>query len=345
MSTRALTRTAACALAALAGLAISLQAGAYGWDTCDGNKVVWNRGWTNMWVSTTSMPPDSVWDARLQNAMWHWNNVKRSGFTFYVGRDTDGTHQDGNGVTEVFFEGGLGANTLAVTRFRSHCRQGDYGIDETDVAFNTDQSWSVSPLDYADLDAPYSFEATALHEFGHVLGLNHEDRWLATLNSFYPDSGPVGHGKEWDPLSDDREGARFLYPDGTAETDIAGSVFKRTIAGESGLVASPAAVARGSSATIELTVHNLGTGTQSFNIGFYLSTNDIISTADRLLGTNTGAWLTAGASITGSRTLTIPSDVTPGRYWLGTIVDHDEQVGEAHEGNNSMEMPRPVQVN
>ncbi len=158
-------------------------------------------------------------------------------------------------MTEVFFEGGLGADVLATTRFRSHCRQDGHGIDETDIAFNVDQPWSVSSISYGSLDAPFSFEATALHELGHALGLNYEDRWLATLNSFYPDSGPLGHGKEWDPLGDDREGARFLYPDNTTETDVAGSVFKRTAAGEADLVASPTAAARGSTVSIELTVH------------------------------------------------------------------------------------------
>src|SRR5262249_26748144 len=169
-------------------------------------------------------------------------------------------------------------------------------------------------------------ETVALHELGHVLGLNHEDRWMATMNSFYPDSGPVGHGKEADPLPDDRAGVRFLYPDGTIETDIAGSVFARTGSGSSGLVASPTSAPPRSSVTIQFTFHNLSTSSQTFNIGFYLSTNNFISKTDRLLGTNTGASAPSGATGTFTRTLTIPSDVAPGNYWLGFLLDYDERL-------------------
>jgi len=348
MLLRDMMRKGGCTTMAFLGFAaFPTVANAYFYNTCSGNKVVWNSGWTNMWISTTSMPAGSVWDTRLQNAMWHWNNVKGSKFNFYVGRDTDGTHSDNNGTTEVFFEGGLGTNTLAVTRFRSHCYWlfgWHYGIDEADVAFNSDQSWSVSSLNYGNLGSPYSFESVALHELGHVLGLNHEDRWMATLNSYYPNSGPVGQGKEWDPLPDDRAGVRFLYPDSTAETDIASSVFKRTGSGTSNLVASTTSAVRGTNVNVEFTFHNLSTSRVDFNIGFYLSTNNIISTGDRLLGTNTGAWASPGASFTSTRTLTIPSSIAPGQYWLGFIVDYDNKISETNEANNPMEMPRAITV-
>ena len=167
---------------------------------------------------------------------------------------------------------------------------------------------------------------------------------MATLNSFYPHSGPLGHGKAADPLPDDRAGVRFLYPDGTIETDIGGSVFVRSGSGTSGLVSSPSSAARGSNVTIQFTFHNLSTSAQTFNIGFYLSSNNFISKTDRLLGTNTGASASPGATGTFSRTLTIPSDVAPGNYWLRFLLDYDERLSETDEYNNSMEMPRAIQI-
>ncbi|WP_440997959.1 matrixin family metalloprotease [Arhodomonas sp. SL1] len=326
----------------------STAAEAYGYKTCGGNKMRYNNQWTNMYISTTSFPAGSSWDARLQNAMWHWNNVKGSTWDFYVGRDTDGTHNRSNGRNEVYLDNGLSGSTLAVTKRRWHCYWAfgwRHGYNETDIGFNNNVSWRLGALDYSDLNDPYSFEGVALHELGHALGLNHEDRWLATMNSYYPNSGPVGHWKAWDPLPDDRQGARFLYPDSTTESDVAGSAFRRTGSGSSSRVASPTQANRGSYVTIQFTFHNMSTARKTFNIGFYLSTNDYISTGDRLLGVNTGAWADPGFSGTFSRTLYIPRGVATGQYWLGFIVDFDDGLSESRESNNYMEMPRAIQIN
>ena len=326
--------------AILAVMAGSAQATS--WSTCSGNNIRWNQGWTNMYINTTSFPAGSVWDARLQNAMWHWNNVKGSRFNFYVGRDTDGTYSHSNGVNEIFFSSADAGSALAVTSKRSHCYWlfgWNYGIDETDIAFNTSLSWNVGPLNYNNLWSPWSFESVALHELGHALGLGHEDRWMATMNSVYT-SGPLGYNKEWDPLGDDRVGARILYPDGTTETDVAGSAFK----GTKSLISSPSSAARGSYVTIQFTFSNLSTSTKSFDIGFYLSTNDYISTSDRWLGTNYGAWGSAGFIGTFSRTLYIPTTVAPGTYYLGFLIDPNNAQGEANESNNNQPMPRAITI-
>lgn len=74
-----------------------------------------------MFISTTSFPIGVTKDLRLQNAMWHWNNIKGSAVTFYYGCDTDGTYGT-NGMNEItlgLLDGAGG--TLAVTRTRTHC--------------------------------------------------------------------------------------------------------------------------------------------------------------------------------------------------------------------------------
>ncbi len=321
---------------------------AYTYRACDGNRIRWDRQWDNRWISTTSFPPGSAWDARYQNAMWHWNNVRGSAFNFFVMRDTDGTHNETNGRSEVYLDNSITLPTLAVTLVRYHCYWFfglHYGIDEADMGFNNNIGWNLGQLNYSNLGLPVSFEGVALHELGHALGLKHEDRWLATMNSNYPAAGPLGHWREWDPSGDDREGSRLLYPDGIGEVDIAGSVFRSIGGGSSALVTSPASAARGSTINIQFTFSNLSTTTQTFNIGFYLSSNDFISKFDRLIGTNTGAWGSPGFTGTFTRSLTIPGDIAPGQYWLGFIVDNSETIGEANETNNNMEMPRPIQIN
>jgi len=272
------------------------------WLECSGNKIKWNSNWTNMYISTTSFPAGSAWDSDLQNAMWHWNHVGGSGFNFYVGRDTDGTHSSSNGVNEIYWSAAETGSALAVTFSRYHCYWAfgyQYGRDEADIAFNSSYAWSTSTLNYASLGSPYNFELVALHELGHALGLSHSDGVQATMNSYYANGGPLGYYKEVDPLPDDRYGVRALYADGTTETDVAGSALKRTGTGTSGLVSSPTSAARGSTISINFTFANLGTATATFDIGFYLSTNDFISTSDKWLGSNYGAWASSGATVVG----------------------------------------------
>jgi hypothetical protein len=344
----AIKKAGALAIAVTAlSLFASSEAQAYSYATCSGNAIKWNSGWTNMYISTTSMPPGSTWDSRLQNAMWHWNNVKGSGFNFYVGRDTDGSHSGSNGVNEIYFDSSI-SGALAVTYTRYHCYWlfgYQYGIDETDIGFNSNYSWTTGTYSFSNpTGSPYNFEGVALHELGHAQGLDHSDGVIATMNSYYPNGGPFGYYKEWDPWGDDRLGVRALYYDGTTETDIAASALKRTGSGTSNLVSSPTWAYAGSNVTIEFTFSNLGTSTTTFDIGFFLSTNDYISTADTLLGTNYGAWGSSGFSGTFSRTLTIPSWITPGTYYLGFLPDPYNAVGENNESNNPQQMPRTITI-
>jgi subtilase family serine protease len=164
------------------------------------------------------------------------------------------------------------------------------------------------------------------------------------MNSYYPNSGTLGYYKEVDPLADDRWGVRQIYADGTTEVDVAGSAFKRTGTGTSGLVSSPTSAARGSNVTIEYTFSNQGTATQSFNTGFYLSSDSYISSADIQLGMNYGAWAGSGVMATFSRTLTIPTWIAPGWYYLGFKVDPLNYVGENNESNNGQPMPRAIYI-
>lgn len=346
---RARARRHLAAGAVLAAVATFTATGvqASAWSECSGNKIKWNSAWTNMYLSTTSFPVGSAKDADLQNAMWHWNNVAGSRFTFYVGRDSDGTHNDDNGRNEVYLSSSDAGSALAVTLFRSHCYWlfgWNHGIDETDIAFNSGVAWNTGAFNYANLGSPYHFEQTALHELGHALGLLHEDRMLALMNPAYPAGGPLGYYKESDPLGNDRGGVRILYGDSTTEADVAGSPMKHLSGGGTALVSSPTSAARGSTVTLEFTYSNLGTATANFGIGFYLSTNNIITTGDRLLGSNS-AWGDAGFTGTFSRTLIIPADVTPGTYYLGFLIDQNNAMGEGNESNNSQPMPRAITIN
>jgi hypothetical protein len=68
---------------------------------------------------------------------------------------------------------------------------------------------------------------------------------------------------------------------------------------------------------------------------FYLSANILLDAGDTLLGTREVPALGAGASNTGTTSLTIPSTVAAGSYWLFAKADGPGEIVETNENNNT----------
>jgi hypothetical protein len=84
------------------------------------------------------------------------------------------------------------------------------------------------------------------------------------------------------------------------------------------------------------TVKNQGTAPSgSFKNGFYLASNREL-TSDRVyLQGNSNLSLAQGEQYSwGSSTLNIPSNLTPGIYYIGVLVDRNNEVNELNESNN-----------
>lgn len=86
-------------------------------------------------------------------------------------------------------------------------------------------------------------------------------------------------------------------------------------------------------------VSNRGTAPTTsgkFFVGYYLSTDNVITTNDTLLKKIEYPWnLSVNSGYTGfSETLLIPANISPGKYYLGALVDTDNSVGEHDENNN-----------
>jgi subtilase family serine protease len=74
----------------------------------------------------------------------------------------------------------------------------------------------------------------------------------------------------------------------------------------------------------------------TLNVGFYLSADGQITTADTLLGRATLMSLGAGVEQTVSVTGTVPATLSGGTYFVGAIADSTNSVLESDEGNNSL---------
>jgi large repetitive protein len=103
-------------------------------------------------------------------------------------------------------------------------------------------------------------------------------------------------------------------------------------------VSGPASVRVGASMTMDYTVKNGdGGGNAGWSyVGLYLSTDNVITTSDTRLGYYYVAAMTAGAITTFQNTVTVPSTVLPGTYYIGAIADYANNVAESDETNNAL---------
>ncbi len=86
---------------------------------------------------------------------------------------------------------------------------------------------------------------------------------------------------------------------------------------------------------VNFTLNDIGKGAAAASdTGLYLSTDNVITTADTLLGTYHNTGLAAGASHAESIAVAIPTNLAAGTYYLGLIADKGSAVTESNESNN-----------
>lgn len=174
--------------------------------------------WTQSPVMQLQLGPNATplsdgspsWDASAQDAWALWNS--------YIGAiqvqtvpGSSAPIAQGNGYNNVFFSNTVygsawGTGVLAVTLTYT---SGSTQTAECDVLFNQGLSWDSyrGPQRSTSSGAVYDFHRVALHEFGHVLGLDHPDQAgqsvVAIMNSTISDLDTLA--------ADDIAGAQALY--------------------------------------------------------------------------------------------------------------------------------------
>lgn len=234
-----------------------------------------------------------------------------------------------------------------------------------DIRFGN-QNWVTgedsdhAPYDPSPPTGGRSILGTAVHEGGHCIGIGHEDdvynmmgddRTHVTRNSTTTYYGP---GEDLSNATIARWGKRsttdayrdvgltvmrWSGSDGTYSSHDFGVMrdsLGNTLPTDGSFAGQPAyEVVAGETVQMELVVENNGEkNTESFSIGFYLSTNAFISTSDTLLSEDTGYVQTRNVPYEALEPVTIPIDTPPGNYFLGAYADHDNVIPEVTSANN-----------
>lgn len=106
---------------------------------------------------------------------------------------------------------------------------------------------------------------------------------------------------------------------------------------------SPAELSPGNSFVSLARITNKGENYADYSyIGYYLSTDTILTFADRFLGYNGFRSLSPGESDSAGAYLSIPSDLALGNYYLFAFADYTGLVFESKENNNSKFLPVSV---
>ena len=370
-------------------------ANAASWLECNGDswrKIKFKGNSTTVNISSNSYPP--AWQSKIEDAVKIVNH-NPSPFWINTVVENDGVG-NANGENEVYYAD-IEPAGVAISSFHCYWWKDTFlgitydsgykwGLDEVDVILDshdddgTPHPWTI--FNNKSLINKYGgsnamAEAVFVHEFGHLLGLQH-------VNAEYNIMGDAWHhmiaqnGKTHSYFGEDAsKGATQLYGtqnswyrdlsvshyrytgvSGEYSTHARTRVFKKhgtkwqevtpyTSSSYGGVNNQPVnerlwGVSRGDRIRFEFTVENNGKQTETnVRCGTYISTNDFISTSDRQIHTYTWDAIAAqGAAYTFFSEITIPNDLDQNRvYWVGYIVDDNNQIHEKTGKNNAAYIP------
>lgn len=321
---------------------------------CGGDLPTLSYGNITLQALESDFLPGTSYANALADVAAAWSNTRSKG-SIQVAWVDDGDPVSGNGISEVYWVDNL--NAPAVTILWSGPPQ--CLTIEADVLF-VDYFDYIASEDPEDLNAyegsHYSFAAVAMHEFGHVLGISHRHDVYNVMGDanthLHLNNGVVtAYPGEWGieksaQLYGEKNGSHEDL--GVAHWKRTGSYGQYSLHGRTLVSAATGPgvvtvewgdvvyeVEIGQKVKVETTLENFGKNSKEVRVGYYLSTNDNMTTQDVFLGSHVKTIHPDIPTTIQSPSLTLPSNLADETdYWIGAIVDDLQQVAETQEWNN-----------
>lgn len=309
----------------------------FGTEICCNRTLAWRHDIT-LERKRISFPDGSSSTEALIKGWSRWNELADVGLGT-AGSDST-TVSFGNGISEIAF---------VSSEFTSYpdtpaLVYTDWSIDECGYT-EADMYWNPNVDFHSAEDAahlPYTdgrnLVGVAIHEFGHVIGLLHEDRWYNMMGSDSTHVNRNANNTYYGPGEDAAAGVRTLYGDINA-FDLGVSIYAyngvsgeysqhaiRSWIGHSGTCGTRDGVNcfevnSGDSVQVPFTLENNGSRTEEVTYTIYISGNNNITEYDQKITSFTHS-LSPDQPFEDYFSITIPQGLESGSDWyLGLIVE------------------------
>jgi hypothetical protein len=376
-----LSKAPAIIMAGIGLLAIATNAMAYSKSTCLGEELKWSSNSKSLEANSTSFP-SGTWFNGVSDGVAKFN-LNPSKFRYSVFSSGGGVSRGNGqseiwGSTSADVLQGFPA--IAYSWWTCFWFFGDHvSMDEVDIAFDYGSPWKWTTstdkkklLRYSDTATDLRpLQTTTAHEVGHGAKLNHVNTEYNVMGTDFEHihvNGTTARAYAGEDVADgmvDLYGARsgswedlgvvhWRYSGASGEySDHTKTVIRNSAGGalptftitDPGTTRETAyRVSPGQTIRVQFTYENNGKTRQpSSRVGFYVSSNHLITTWDTRIG---GVTLDLGRNnvYTRTDTVTLPSTLQTNRtYWVGAIIDENNTIGEAVEWNNATYIPIRVQ--
>ena len=333
---------------------LAAPASAAKWNYCGGQPQVLPHGQISMRVHSADFPPATDFAFALVDSANAWTHSAADVDISIYWDDTPGPAPVDH-LSEVYYVD----NMQPPARAEVWVDEGTCQIVEVDIFFRNTVSWTTS-TDKDDLTAyggpNKSFQTTAIHEFGHALGLDDQSAVYSVMGQ---DSTHMHCNNDMAYAYAGENaiaGAVEVYGAVTLNwEDLALAHWKKigvdgkySLHGRTAIVSAGNApafhngeadpvyeVSAGQEIEMELTAENLGLTPQNTTISYYVSTDDAIEVVDQFIGSHNVELHPDTPATLHSPVLTLPDTLEVGHdYWLGAIVDPDDLLSEVDEWNN-----------
>jgi hypothetical protein len=315
---------------------------AYTYTTCNatGNVRKWYQ---NTIMYRNSLMTGDAQTAYQQSGEVHWKNITTIvNFGYWIQHDTISLVDTYN-ETAIVDPSAVPPGAVAITYWLAD--QTTCHLIETDVWLRSDTTFAAQDESFYQYYGAWQPQGRAImvHEHGHVLGLNDNNpNTFTTLKFAAP--WPLTGGNTAEPYPDDASGVRFFY--GGSGTNVFSSA-QRFYNGDVQATGSSAVITKckGNTFSVIVTVGNNGTtNVSSTALRVYASTSAYSDSGYNMWTGNVNS-LYAGTTYTTTLTVTVPTNIPNGTYYILWKIDNGKQISEFNENDNRVHSSDRLKIN